>query len=610
MSAENQIEGGFRHAVVPKMVAVQAAAAPNALAVADSRDALTYSDLDRRSNQLARYLQSLGVGADRLVGLCAGRSPSMVVAALAVLKAGGAYVPLDSTLPAERLDFMIRDADVQVLIAEGAPAAKLPQGSWHLVDFQERADEIASFSSEAFPCSVTPDNLAYVIYTSGSTGQPKGVEITHGGLANLVAWHRRAFQITPQDRATQQAAVGFDAAVWEIWPYLAAGASVHIVPETCRANPEALRDWLVAERITVTFLATPLAERMLSLPWPDHTALRILLTGADTLHRRPAPGLPFALVNNYGPTECTVVATSGTVAPGPSSQPPSIGAPIDNIQVHIVDEKLQEVPTGIAGELCIAGAGLACGYRRRPDLTAEKFIPNPFSSNPGDRLYRTGDLARYLPSGEIEFLGRLDEQIKIRGFRIEPNEIVRALDEHAEVQASAVVARDRGAGEKSLVAYVVASPSVTVTALREHLGKRLPEYMVPSTFVRMESLPITANGKIDRAVLPAPTDTNRLLEDNFVAPCGPVQERLAAIISALLHVDRIGANDNFFLLGGHSLLGTQLLARVSEAFGVELPLLQLFDHPTLSEMSDAIETLILAKLEPAGAVEAHRLHAD
>lgn len=608
MSVENQIESGLRYSVVPEMVAAQAVAAPNAVAISAASEVLTYADLDRRSNQLAQYLKSLGVGPDQLVGLCVGRSPSMVIAALAILKAGGAYVPLDSTLPAERLGFMVHDAEVPVLLTESAATAKLPKGSWHLVDLQKQTDEIASFPREAFPCPVTHENLAYVIYTSGSTGQPKGVEITHGGLANLVVWHRRAFQITEQDRASQQAAVGFDAAVWEIWPYLAAGASVHITPGSCRTNPEFLRDWLVAQNITITFLATPLAERLLALRWPDQTALRILLTGADMLHHRPAPGLPFTLVNNYGPTECTVVATSGAVAPG-SQELPSIGYPIENTQIYIVDEGMHELPAGQAGELCIAGAGLARGYHKRADLTAEKFVDNPFSSKPGNRLYRTGDLARCLPSGEIEFLGRLDEQIKIRGFRIEPNEIVRALDEHPEVHASTVAARENRAGEKSLVAYVVAS-AVTSTALREHLSKRLPDYMVPATFVSMESLPITANGKIDRAALPAPTDSNRLPEDNFVAPSGPVQERLAVIISSLLHVDRIGANDNFFLLGGHSLLGTQLIARVSEAFGVELALLQLFDHPTLSEISDAIETLILAKLEPSSALEAHRLHAD
>ncbi len=392
MSAENQFESGIRYSVVPELVTAQAVAAPNAIAVFAASEVLTYAELDRRSNQLAHYLKSLGVGPDALVALCVGRSPAMVIAALAILKAGGAYVPLDSTLPAERINFKLRDADVGVLLTEGASAVKLPKGSWQFVDLQKQADEIAKFPCDALPCSVTEENLAYVIYTSGSTGQPKGVEITHGGLANLVVWHRRAFHITPQDRATQQAAVGFDAAVWEIWPYLAAGASVHITPESCRTNPEALRDWLVAQNITITFLATPMAERMLLLQWPERTALRILLTGADTLHHRPGAGLPFALVNNYGPTECTVVATSGIVAPGSQKELPSIGHPIDNTQIYIVDERMHELPVRQAGELCIAGAGLARGYRNRPDLTAEKFVTNPFSSKPGDRLYRTGRL--------------------------------------------------------------------------------------------------------------------------------------------------------------------------------------------------------------------------
>jgi amino acid adenylation domain-containing protein len=596
---------------VLEMVATQAAVNPNATAVATGSAALTYGELECRSNQIARCLQSAGVGSDQLVGLSMERSPAMVVAALAILKAGGAYVPLDAMLPAERLDFMLRDAEVRVLVADDAAAAKLPSGSWQMVNVQKQARELGAFSSDPFPSLVTEKNLAYVIYTSGSTGQPKGVEITHGGLANLVSWHCRAFEVTSRDRASHQAAVGFDAAVWEIWPYLAAGASVYIPPETCRANPEALRDWFVAQRISITFLATPLAERMLVLDWPRDTALRVLLTGADTLHRRPSPNLPFVLVNNYGPTECTVVASSGTVDPADPSNPtsslsnrlPSIGRAIDNTQIHIVDAEMKAVPAGTAGELCVAGAGLARGYHNRAELTREKFVPNPFSSRPGDRLYRTGDLARRLPNGEIEFLGRIDEQIKIRGFRIEPNEIVGALDEHPAVAASAVLAYENPqgsqAGEKSLVAYVVLTDAAAITGsvLREHLGKRLPEYMVPSAFVRVEALPLTANGKVDRTALPAPGDADRLHEDNYVAPSGIVQQRLAAIIASLLHVDRIGANDNFFLLGGHSLLGTQLIARVSEVFGVELPLLQLFDHPTLAEMSGAIEKMILAKLE-------------
>jgi amino acid adenylation domain-containing protein len=618
--------GGPGPAMVAELVAGQAAATPDATALVSGAERITYADLDRRSNQLARYLTSAGVGPDQLVGLCMERSPAMVVAALAILKAGGAYVPLDASLPTERLDFMLHDAEVRVLITGDGIAAKLPSGDWRVVDVNRQVDAIAACSSDNCRCPSTAENLAYVIYTSGSTGQPKGVEITHRGLANLISWHCRTFEVTPKDRASHQAAVGFDAAVWEIWPYLSAGASVHIPPESYRTSPEALRDWLVSEEITITFLPTPLAEQMLSLKWPDRTALRVLLTGADTLHRRPLPGLPFALVNNYGPTECTVVAASGTVAaidPAQrklSNQLPSIGRPIDNIQIHIVNhisnEDLHEVPAGTAGELCIAGAGLARGYHKRADLTRQKFVPNPFSPQgnalSGDRLYRTGDLARVLPNGEIEFLGRIDEQIKIRGFRIEPNEIVRALDEHPEVQASAVVARETQSGERSLVAYIVplTVASVSSNSLREHLIKRLPDYMVPASFVRMEALPVTANGKIDRALLPAPGDGNRLGRDNFVEPSGPVELRLAVIIASLLHVERIGANDNFFLLGGHSLLGTQLIARVSETFGVELPLLQLFDHPTLAEMSNAIETLILAKLEPASPGDAHRLHAD
>jgi amino acid adenylation domain-containing protein len=494
------------------------------------------------------------------------------------------------------------------VLITGGFVPESPSRGWRLVDLNRQADEIGAYSSDAFQCPVTQQNLAYVIYTSGSTGQPKGVEITHRSLVNLVSWHCRAFEVTHKDRASHQAAVGFDAAVWEVWPYLAAGAGVYIPPDSCRTNPEALRDWLVEQGISITFLATPLAERMLLLKWPEQTTLRVLLTGADTLHRRPSASLPFALINNYGPTECTVVATSGTVAASePSSERPSIGRPIDGTQVYILNEELREVPAGTAGELCIAGAGLARGYHKRADLTRQAFVPNPFSGVSGDRLYRTGDLARYLPNGELEFLGRLDEQVKIRGFRVEPNEIVRVLDEHPMVQASAVVARENQAGEKALAAYVVlaAASPVTSTELREHLSKSLPDYMVPAAFVRMDSLPLTANGKVDQAALPAPGDANRLGEDNFVAPSGVVQERLAGIIASLLRVDRIGAHDNFFLLGGHSLLGTQLIARVNETFGVELPLLQLFDHPTLAEMSGAIETLILAKLGTASDGEPH-----
>ncbi len=588
-------------ALVPHLVAAQAAARPHAIALRAGREVLTYADLEHRSNRLARHLHSLGIRPDQPVGLCMERSPSMVVAALAVLKAGGAYVPLDSSLPAERLNFVLRDAGVRVLVTGNHVAEKVPAGDWIVLDVSRHADQIAACPSGEIECLITGENLAYVIYTSGSTGQPKGVEVTHAGLSNLVSWHCRAFQVTPEDRASHQAALGFDAAVWEVWPYLAAGASVHIPDDSLRQDPEALQDWLVAEQISITFLASPLAERMLTLEWSRPCALRILLTGADTLHQRPSAKVPFILVNNYGPTECTVVATSGTVLPGDDSRLPSIGRPVDHTQAYILDEQMRQVPVGTAGELYIGGAGLARGYRNRPELTAQRFVPNPFGSRSGDRLYRTGDLARCLENGEIEFLGRVDDQIKIRGFRIEPNEIIRALHEHPEVEASTVVAQENQGGDKWLLAYVVLAPGATLTAaaLREHLRRQLPDYMIPAGFVRMGSLPLTTNGKIDRAALPFPDASNMLQEEEFVPPKGVVQQRLAAIIALLLHVERVGANDNFFLLGGHSLLGTQLITRVNEAFGIELALLQLFDHPTVAEMSYEIEKLILDKLEPS-----------
>jgi len=585
---------------VLQLIAVQSSARPAAAALAAGADVLSFAQLEARSSQLARHLKSLGVGPDQLVGLCMERSPSMVMAALAILKAGGAYIPLDSSLPEARLNFMLRDSGIRALVTRNDLSEKLPGGPWRVLDLTKHGEEIAAHPSDAFQTPIAGENLAYVIYTSGSTGQPKGVEITHRGLANLVAWHRRAFQVTETDRASHQAAVGFDASVWEVWPYLAAGASVHIPDESVRNDPTALRDWLVAERISITFLATPTAERMLKLDWPRHTALRILLTGADTLHQRPSSTLPFTLVNNYGPTECTVVATSGVVAPAEASNRlPSIGRPIDNTRIYILDEGMHPVPPGTAGELYVAGLGVARGYHNLPELTRQRFMPDPFSSVPGDRMYRTGDRARLLDNGEIEFLGRVDEQVKIRGFRVEPGEIVRALNERPDVHASAVVTAESQGQDQRLIAYVVTSPQAAVTAssLREHLRKQLPDYMIPPVFVRMDSLPVTVSGKVDRGSLPRPSASNTLREEKFVPPQGVVEQRLAPIIASLLHLDGIGAHDNFFFLGGHSLLGTQLLTKISEVFGVELTLLQLFDHPTLAEMSREIEKLILTKLE-------------
>jgi acyl-CoA synthetase (AMP-forming)/AMP-acid ligase II len=416
-------------------------------------------------------------------------------------------------------------------------------------------------------------------------------------LANLAGWHNRAFQVTAKDRASFMAALGFDAAVWELWPYLAAGASLHIPDEGVRNDAKALSHWLLDQGITVSFAVTAMAESLLGLEWPSSTPLRYLLTGADALRRRPGAHLPFALVNNYGPTEYTVVATSGTVAPGGATVP-SIGRPIDNTKVYILDEAMHEVPSGEAGELYLSGAGLARGYRNQPELTAERFIAHPFDEQKSGRLYRTGDLARLLSTGEIEFLGRVDEQIKIRGFRVEPNEIVVVLDSCAGVKASAVIARE-DRGEKRLVAYIVAAANSQLTApgLRDELAKRLPDYMVPAVFVRIEAIPVTGNGKVDRQALPHPDRGNLLREEAYMAPRSLAEQRLATLLGPLLRVDRVGVNDNFFLLGGHSLLGAQLIARISDSFGIQLPLLSLFDHPTLAGMASEVERLILQKID-------------
>jgi amino acid adenylation domain-containing protein len=587
--------GDLRHKLlITELVKARAELKPDGPALISDRETLTYRELEVRANQLAYHLRKLGVGPEVPVGLCLGRSPLMVVAALAILKAGGAYIPLDPDYPAERLRFMLDDAKAAVLIAREEISGRIGGGRWKTLDIEKRALQISDYPETAPETNYSGNNLAYVIYTSGSTGRPKGVQITHRSLLNLVQWHQRAFAISPSDRASQLASVGFDAAVWEIWPNLAAGSSVHFPDEAVRVAPEPLRDWLVAERITVSFVPTPLAEALIALEWPRETVLRVLLTGGDALHFYPPAHLPFQLINNYGPTECTVVATSSLVAvDGPQDGAPAIGRPIDNFQVYILDEHLQPVSNGATGELHIAGGGVGRGYVNRPELNAQKFIANPFSQTPGERMYKTGDLAHYLPDGQIAFVGRIDEQIKVRGYRIEPEEIVTLLDRCYGVEASVVVARGEN-GDTRLIAYVVATPGVKLDhdSLQAYLKKYLPDYMIPAAFVRIDKLPIGPNGKIDRGMLPAPTAENTSEDKIRVGPSTPVEARVVAILAELLGIKQVGVHDNFFFLGGHSLLGTQLIARARDSFGIELPLRTVFDSPTASQLSAEIERLL------------------
>ena len=464
----------------------------------------------------------------------------------------------------------------------------------------------------AFPAAklhdavLQPDALAYIIYTSGSSGYPKGVEITHGNLSHLIEWHQKAFGVQSSDRASHLAGLGFDAAVWEIWPYLAAGASVCLADEATRTSPELLQKWMIAEQITIGFVPTALAEPLLDMDWPETTAMRFLLTGGDTLHRRPRAGLPFACVNNYGPTECTVVATSGVVVPGQSAAP-SIGRPIKGASVHVLDENGAPVAQGALGEIYIGGNGVGRGYRNLPQLTATKFVPDPFSEPPGGRMYRTGDLGAVLPDGQIEFHGRTDSQEKIRGQRVELEEISHALYRHPKVKFATVIAVQAEHGDKRLVAYVmpVEGAEITSTELQQFLSRSLPAFMVPALFVRLGAIPLSHNGKIDQSALETPVE-HSLLPAASAAPGSTIAAALLEHVRALLGTERVGVEDDFFLAGGHSLLGSQLIMLVRENFQVNLTLRNLFEARTVERLALKIEDLMIAQVAAMTEEEARR----
>ncbi len=592
------------------LVAMQARAVPDAVAIAHGNRKLTYGEMNARANQLANFLRALEIRADVPVALFLERSPELATAALAVLRAGGAYVPLDPNYPPARIAMLLEDSAAPVVLTHSSVDNKLPSGTWKKIVIDSAEGGIFNHLTAAPRLKTNPEDCAYIIFTSGSTGRPKGVQITHGNLLNLVRWHQRAFNITAADRATLQASPGFDASVWEMWPYLTMGASVHVVDDSVRTAPDHFRDWIVANGITVSFVPTAVAEQMIDLQWPTQTSLRFLLTGADCLRRYPPRGLPFALINNYGPTECSVVATSGEIRPSDKTEDaPSIGRPVDNAEIYIVDEELKPVTDGIAGELLIGGAGVGRGYLNLPELTAQKFIADPFSSIAGACLYRSGDLARKLPDGRIAFMGRMDEQIKIRGHRIEPGEIAAALNRHPAISSSCVATYEHDSGEIRLAAYIVPAPGALLTAeqLRPFLGESLPDYMVPATFVKLKCLPMTANGKVDRAALPLPSAENTLDDASFSAPQSEIEQWLAGFLTGLLKVDRVSRNDNFFNLGGHSLMGAQLIAKVYQRFAVELSLRSLFDHPTIAEISSEIERLLFTKVQTMTDEEARRI---
>ena len=601
-------------ACIHKLFEAQVERTPDANAVSFRDQQLTYGELNRRANQVAHYLQRLGVGPETLVGICMERSLDMLVGLLGVLKAGGAYVSLDPNHPAERLAFMLQDTNAPVLLTHqrSSESGRDSHPRLPILDSQlkviclDAEREIIARESEENPCSdLSMDNLAYVIYTSGSTGKPKGVTITHRALHNFAVSARASFALFPGDRVLQFASISFDAAAEEIYPTLISGAGLVLRTDSMLASVASFLEHCAEWRVTVLDLPTAywheLTDKMIAENLPAPECLRLVIIGGERANSerfaqwRNAVGDRVRLLNTYGPTETTVVATTwesvGSAELDCTAREIPIGRPIANAQIYILDAYLQPMPAGARGDLYIGGTGLARGYLNRPDFAAASFIPNPFSDT-GARLYKTGDLARYLPDGNIEFLGRKDNQIKIRGFRIELEEIEAVLAHHPSVREAAVVAREEASGDKRLVAYVVPGEQAALGTddVRGFVKEKLPDYMVPSAFVLLNALPLTPNGKVDRKALPAP-DQHRPAVGAFGAPRSPVEEILGEIWADVLKLDQVGLRDNFFELGGHSLLATQVMSRVQKAFQVELPLRSLFESPTLGEFAERIDAL-------------------
>ncbi|SFG85800.1 amino acid adenylation domain-containing protein [Pseudomonas syringae] len=570
--------------LVHQLFEQQAQQQPQALALVCGNERATYAELNERSNQVAHALLSLGIAPDDRVAICVERSVEMVVGLLGILKAGAAYVPLDPGYPPERLRYMLEDSAPVAVLVQRTTRELLGALAMPVLDLQG-VNRAAETEHDRVLPTVTPQHLAYVIYTSGSTGQPKGVMIEHRNLVNLVGWHCEAFGLTHRKRVSSVAGVSFDACVWELWPALCVGASLSLLPGQALGNDvDALLGWWRRQDLDVSFLPTPIAEIAFA-QGIEPASLQTLLIGGDRLRQFPNPDSRVALINNYGPTETTVVATSGLIDATQSVL--HIGRPIANTQVYLLDAHGQPVPIGVSGEIYIGGAGVARGYLNRPELTAERFLDDPFSAETAARMYRTGDLGRWLADGNIEYLGRNDDQVKLRGVRIELGEIEAQLRQIADIRDAVVIAQEDTPGEKRLTAYYTmqeAAQAMTAQTLRAALQARLPEYMVPAAYVKVSEWPLTPNGKLDRRALPAPGDDAYASRD-YEAPAGEVERALAEIWQELLGVDRAGRNDHFFELGGHSLLAMRLISLVRQRLNVELELAALFANPQLEALA-------------------------
>lgn len=613
----NNTQTDYPNLLLHQLFEAQVERTPDAVAIVFEDKQLTYQELNNRANQLAHHLQALGVKPDvSKVAICVERSLEMVVGLLGILKAGGGYVPVDPAYPTERVGYMLSDAQVPVLLTLYTLVDRLPEHGAHVVCLDTDWGVIATYREENPVSKVTGDNLAYVIYTSGSTGKPKGVQLCHRSVANFLNSMGQQPGLTDQDIILAVTTISFDIAVLELYLPLIKGAKVVLASRDVAANGTKLLEMLVNSGATI-MQATPATWRLLlAAGWESSPRLKIL-GGGEALPRELALQLSersTSLWNVYGPTETTVWSTAYKVEASRLARskdaPESIGRPIANTQIYLLDGHLQPVPIGVPGELHIGGAGLARGYLNRPELTDEKFIPDPFSDEPGARLYKTGDLARYLPDGNIDYIGRIDHQVKVRGFRIELGEIEAVLTQHPAVRQAVVIAREDVPGDKRLVAYMVpAQEQIPPTSeLRRFLKEQLPDYMVPAAFVKLDSLPLTPNGKVDRRALPAPDLVRQEPEETWVAPRDELELQLTKIWEKVLGIQPIGVRDNLFELGGHSLLAAHLSDQIEKAFNKNLPLATIFQAPTVEQLANILRQdassaprLSLTAIQPNGA---------
>ena len=590
----NSTEANYpKDACIHQLFEAQVERNPDAVAVVFESQQLTYQELNRRANQVAHHLHQLGVGPEVLVGICVERSLSMVVGLLGILKAGGAFVPLDPQYPKSRLAFMLHDTQASILLTQKRLVECLPSHVAKVVCLD--ADwNIISLCSDENPASLaTGDNLANVIYTSGSTGQPKGVMIPHRGICNHLLWMQAAFQLTEGDRVLQKASISFDVSVFEVfWPLLA-GLRLILAKPGGHQDTAYLVKLIAEQKITFFHTVPSMLQVLLEEQQIDSCkCLRHVTSGGEALpnelKERFFAQMEAELYNAYGPTEASIGVIYGRCKRGSDQHIVPIGQPIANTQIYVLDSYLQPQPIGVPGELYIGGVGLARGYLNQPELTVERFIPNPFSNQLGARLYKTGDLARYQPDGNIEYLGRIDHQVKIRGFRIELGEIEAVLSQYP-VRETVVIAREDVTGDKRLVAYVVPNPGQvpSTSDLRRFLQQQLPDYMVPSAFVILEALPLTPNGKVNHRALPTP-EPSRPEEKIFVAPRDALELQLTEIWEKVLGIQRIGVRDNFFELGGHSLLAVRLFSQIEKIIAKNLNLATIFQAPTIEQQAEII----------------------